>query len=131
EERLFHRPPVRTFFQNFLRYWLPVLLYLTLILVLSAQPSLQPPLKFHNADKLCHLAEYGVLGLLLARALRASLRVRVPLAAAAIAIVFGSLFGAGDEYFQSFVPGRDSSAYDWMADTAGGAPAPVVLLPWR
>ena len=122
------RPPQRTFFQNFLRYWLPVLLYLTLIITLSAQPYLQAPLKFHNADKLCHLAEYGMLGLLLARALRGTLRIRIPLAAAAMAIVFGSLFGAGDEYFQSFIPGRDSSIYDWMADTSGVVLAQIVYV---
>jgi len=111
------RPPERTFFRKFLIYWLPVLLYVTVILTLSAQPYLQNPLKFHNSDKLCHLLEYGGLGILLARALRGTMRLRV-----------GSLIGAGDEYFQSFVPGRDSSVFDWMADTLGVMLAQVIYV---
>lgn len=125
---MFQRPPARTFFQNFLRFWLPVLLYLTVILALSAQPYLKLPIRFNNADKLYHLIEYGGLGWLLVRALRGTMRLRTPVAAAAIAIVLGSLFGAGDEYFQSFVPGRDSSPYDWMADTAGVVLAQIVYV---
>ena len=113
------RPPARSFFQQFLVYWLPVLLYVTVIVALSAQANLKPPLHFPNSDKLFHLLEYGGLGILLARALRGTLRVRMPLFAAMMAIGIGSLIGAGDEYFQSFVPGRDSSVYDWMADSLG------------
>ena len=90
-----------------------------MILSLSAQPHLQPPLHFPNADKLFHLLEYGGLGLLLARALRGSLPDRPALVITLLAIGLGSLMGAGDEYFQSFVPGRDSSVFDWMADTLG------------
>ncbi|MBI1799086.1 MAG: VanZ family protein [Candidatus Eisenbacteria bacterium] len=122
------RPPARTFFQQFLLYWLPVLLYVTVILTLSAQPHLQPPLHFRNADKLCHLIEYGGLGVLLARALRGSMRVSVPLFAGLMAIGLGSMIGAGDEYFQSFVPGRESSVFDWMADTLGVIVAQVAYV---
>ena len=122
------RPPARTFFKKFLIYWLPVLLYVTVILTLSAQPYLQNPLKFHNSDKLCHLLEYGGLGILLARALRGTMRVRIALFAAMMAIGVGSLIGAGDEYFQSFIPGRESSVFDWMADTLGVMLAQVIYV---
>ena len=122
------RPPARSLFQQFLVYWLPVLLYVTVIVVVSAQANLQPPLHFRNSDKLFHLLEYAGLGILLARALRGTLRVRVPLFAAMMAIGIGSLIGAGDEYFQSFVPGRDSSVYDWMADSLGVMLAQVLYV---
>jgi VanZ family protein len=122
------RPPERTGFQKFIVYWLPVLLYLTLILTLSAQPHLQVPFHFTNADKLCHLAEYGLLGLLLARALRGTMRISSPLIAAMMAIGIGSAFGAGDEWFQGFIPGRDSSVYDWMADTTGVVLAQILYV---
>jgi VanZ family protein len=36
--------------------------------------------------------------------------------------------GAGDEYFQSFIPGRDSSVYDFMADAAGIVLAQLATL---
>ena len=109
-------------------FWLPVLAYVCLILTLSAQPHLKVPLNFNHADKLCHLLEYGALGFLLARALRGTLRVRRPALAAMMAIVIGSAIGAGDEYFQSFVPGRDSSVYDWMADTTGVILAQIAYM---
>jgi len=109
-------------------HWLPVLVYVTIILALSAQPYLTPPFKFANADKLCHVVEYFGLGVLVARAVRASFRLAVPLAAALLALSLGIVVGTGDEYFQSFVPGRESSALDLLADTAGVALAQLVYL---
>ena len=106
---------------RFTRYWLPVLVYVAVIFSLSAQPNLKPPLPFPNSDKLLHLLEYGVLGLLLTRALRARLPARRPLAVAVVALALGSAVGAADETFQRSVPGRQSSAFDWAADTAGVA----------
>jgi VanZ family protein len=122
------RPPERSGFHNFLRYWLPVLLYVTIIISLSAQPNLKPPLRFHNADKLYHFAEYLGLGLLLARALRATLRVRMPLFAAMMAMGIGMAVGASDEIFQSTIPGRESSVFDFLADSAGVMIAQLVYL---
>ena len=34
-------------------------------------------------------------------------------------IVAGALYGATDEWHQSFVPGRDASVLDWLADLCG------------
>ena len=112
---------------RFARYWLPVLAYLAVIFSLSAQPNLTPPLRFQNSDKLYHLAEYGGLGLLLARALRPELPGARPIAVASLAVLIGSGVGAADERFQASVPGRDSSPFDWTADTAGVALAQGVF----
>lgn len=101
------------------RYWLPVVAYVSLIFVLSAQPGLRPPATFLNSDKLAHLVEYGGLGLLFARALRATLPARSWLFTSMLALWIGLGIGAADEYFQSFVPGRDSTVFDWIADGAG------------
>jgi VanZ family protein len=103
----------------FARYWLPVLAYVSLIFILSAQPHLQPPLRFQNSDKVMHLLEYGVLGLLFARALRASFPGRGWVFTSMLALGIGLGVGAGDEYFQSFVPGRESTVFDWLADGTG------------
>jgi VanZ family protein len=119
-------PPRRRFFVQFLFYWLPVLLYITTIVVLSSQPNLQPPLK--DTDKFWHALEYLGLGILMARAIRSSMRVREPLFAALIALAFCILIAAGDEYYQSFIPGRDSSLYDLLADAAGGALSQFIYL---
>lgn len=112
----------------FVRWWLPVILYVTVILIVSSQPRLKPPLHFQNADKLFHSAEYLGLGLLLARAIHGGTRIRQPLVAALAALAIGVCVAAGDEYWQSFVPGRDSSVYDLLADTAGCAVAQFVYV---
>ena len=122
------RPPERRFFALFMGFWLPVLLYLSLIYWLSAQPHLQVPLHFRNSDKVAHVAEYLVLGLLTVRALRATLRVSRPLFAALMAIAFVMLAGASDEYHQSFVPGRTCDFFDFVADTVGGTLAQFLYV---
>jgi len=67
-------------------------------------------------DKVEHGIEYAAGGFLAAGAFGA-LRDRRPLVAA---VVFCGLWGASDEWHQSFVPGRDCSAADLAADVVGG-----------
>jgi VanZ family protein len=100
---------------------LPVLFYVLLILALSSIPSLTAPgPKFAPTDKIAHFIEYGVLGALLGRGFgRTVSRSR--------AAAFGFLFAVGtsiaglDETYQSFIPGRMMSVYDWCADAMGVA----------
>ena len=66
-------------------------------------------------DKLGHLVLYGMLGATLSRARRLQ---AVPYAAL---VLIGALYGASDEWHQSFVPGRQVSAFDWIADLVGVA----------
>ena len=128
EDGLAQRPPQRRFFVLFTLYWLPVLGYATAVLVVGSQSNLQPPMRFENADKLCHVLEYAGLGFLLARALRASMRVRLPLSAALLAIGLGGAVGVADELHQLWVPGRDSSVFDWFADMSGLVLAQLAFL---
>ena len=122
------RPPERRFFLLFVGFWLPVLVYVTVIFALSSQQHLQPPIIFPNADKLLHAGEYLVLGLLLVRAVRATLRVSRPLFAAIIAIGIVVTVGVADEFLQSFIPGRQSDVFDLLADVLGGAIAQLVYV---
>ena len=122
----------------FVQTWLPVLVYLAVIFIVSAQPNLKPPLQFAFSDKLCHLVEYGGFGVLLARALRLGAGRSWPAAVAGATIGLGTLTGVADELFQRGVPGRESSALDWAADVAGvslGTATYVWMLrgrwPWR
>ncbi len=55
---------------NFVRYWLPVILYVGLIFGASSVPGRDIPTLFPGSDKLEHLTEYGLFGLLLGRAFR-------------------------------------------------------------
>ena len=98
------------------RLWGPVALYGAAIAWLSHQPSLSPPLGL--PDWPMHIAEYAGLGALTARALA---RTRIGLGQAGMAAGLGAcaLYGVLDEFHQSFVPGRDASARDVIADIVG------------
>jgi VanZ family protein len=109
-------------------HWLPLLLYVTVIFVLSAQPRLQPPIRFQNSDKIYHVFEYLGLGILLVRAVRTSFRMSVPINACLVALCLGIGVGTGDEVFQSTVPGRECSGLDLLADTVGVALAQLAYL---
>ena len=110
------RPPAGTL--AFL-YWLPVGLFVALIFAVSSKQDLKPPVTFPLWDKTAHIFEYGALGVLLRRALRAT-APRAPFGRlAAIAIVSGFLVGVSDEWFQRYVPGRQSTVYDLFADAVG------------
>ena len=104
---------------GFIRYWLPVLTYVGVIFILSAQPGLKPPLRFEYSDKVAHILEYGGLGVLLARAMITLPRMRSLVLAGVYAVAIGTGVAVADELFQSRVPNRDSSVYDLIADTIG------------
>jgi VanZ family protein len=77
-----------------------------------------------------HAGAFGVLALLSAWALtRGSLRAAtwpVLLAACLVAI----LYGATDEFHQSFVPGRDADVFDLFADAGGAFAAAGAIRAW-
>lgn len=105
--------------QVLLHYWLPVLAYVILIFSLSSIPNLAPPFHFRNSDKMVHVMEYSILGFLLTRALRTIPAWQGAAAGAGLALLIGSAVGALDEIFQKGTPGRESSPFDWIADTLG------------
>ena len=110
------------------RYWLPVVAYLAIIQVLGSQKDLQVPMIIPNADKAVHTIEYGMLGFLLARALRATIGSFEPLRTAIWAWAIGVGVGTADEFIQKFVPGRTSSVNDLLADSTGILLAQFVFL---
>ena len=123
-ERSSRRPPAVLV----ARYWLPVFGYMGLVQFLGAQPDLAVPMLFPNVDKVVHVLEYLVLGVLLARACRASFKLPVPIGTALFAVGVGLCIGASDEFVQSFVPGRMSSVNDLLADATGLLIAQFVFL---
>jgi VanZ family protein len=90
----------------------------------SSESQPLPAVTAHVWDKLLHLIEYGGLAALVCRALLGE--GLGWLAAVAGAIVAASLYGASDEWHQSFVPMRDADIHDWVADTLGGMAGAVV-----
>lgn len=105
-----------------LNVWLPVILWAGVIFTLSAIPSLGTGLGTWDVvlRKLAHVAEYGVLGALLQRALG-----REPLA-----LLLGSAYAVTDEIHQTFVAGRQGSPLDWLVDTLGVVAGVLLYARW-
>ena len=100
------------------RLWLPVVVWAAVIFALSSTPDLGTGLGGWDLvlRKIAHVAEYAILGALLARAT----------GRAGLAFALGALYAISDEVHQSFVPGRLGSPLDVAIDAIGVA-AGVVL----
>ena len=117
--------------------WLPVLVWMGVILWLSSRsdlrsaaptPVMESQSVFFAVSKVAHVVEYSVLGLLLLRALHGSgggLNLSLGLAIV-VSILVSGLFGALDELRQSFVPNRTPRLADVALDT-GSALAATLL----
>jgi VanZ family protein len=103
--------------------WGSVLAYMLLIWVLSDRPrlTLVERLPFPHADKLMHAAEFGLLALLLCRALRPPVAGAGRRWRALVALLVAALYGLLDEVHQAHVPGRVASGADVIADVVGAA----------
>lgn len=108
---------------RYLKFWAPPILYMVLIFAISSleQPPLPTPqFEWLSIDKIYHFIEYAILSVLLTIAL-----VNVPpkwlpqnwiwITAALISI----LYGASDEWHQTFVPGRFATFSDFVSDAVG------------
>lgn len=73
-------------------------------------------------DKLLHASAYAILALLAYVALRRSCRMSSR-AAGVFAWIVSVVYGVLDEFHQSYVPGRDPSLSDIVADALGAAVA--------
>jgi VanZ family protein len=102
--------------------------WMLLIFLLSSQPSLPTIRFFSGTDLLAHAVFYGVLCMLLARSLappRVMTWKRVLLLTTLV-----TAYGITDEYHQLFVPGRNASGWDILADGLGGFLAALMLFWW-
>jgi VanZ family protein len=92
-----------------------------MILAVASVPLSTGPSSWTGSDKVAHGLEYGILGYLLRRAL-------APGGGRSYAVAIGVAVTVGivDEVYQSFVPGRTPSPYDWLADLAGAAVGALV-----
>ncbi len=95
-----------------------LLSYMVLIFVLSVRPAPEGLPGFWQMDKLIHAGVYGVMGLL---ALRVTGRFAATgkRRAALYAFLISFIFGAFMEVVQSFIPVREGSVYDCIANGVG------------
>jgi VanZ family protein len=121
--------PARTAVRTFVRYWLPVAALCAVIFLQSAYPPPEQIPSWPHIDKLLHLCVYSLLAMLICRALSTI----GPLNAGkwrlfVYAVLLTTLYGLSDEWHQWFVPGRDASAADLLADFAGALAGSAVGL---
>lgn len=112
-------------------YWAPPAVYAGAIFLLSALPHPEeklPSFLGEISDKVLHLAEYGILGLLCYRAFRRAAGEWGARHALWLAIVMATAYGLSDELHQVFVPPREADPWDLMADAAG---AVIGAVGWR
>jgi VanZ family protein len=140
-DRRLTQTPYKSEMKSFLKYWLPVLIWLCLIFVgstgvLSAEQTsrfLVPFLRWLKPEislaaitaiqlgirKVGHLTEYAILSALLWRAMRSTVISTKAVAIAGLALVMSAIFAASDEFHQSFVPSRTATLGDVMIDICG------------
>ena len=106
-------------------WWIALLLWSAAMFTASsfaiAAPA-APAFEIPHLDKVFHFCWFTAGGFILGNAI---LLRRPPVASIwlkiALPIVLMSIFGALDEYRQSFTPGRSGNDLgDWIADTLGG-----------
>jgi len=128
--------------KSFLKYWLPLVIWLAVIFVgstnlMSAEhtsryivpfllwlkPGMSPQtiwVIFVVMRKCAHVTEYAVLALLLWRAVRSLPALSMKISMSFSAALLGcAVFAATDEFHQSFVKSRTPSVRDVVLDVAG------------
>ena len=134
----------------FLRYWLPIILWMAIIFagstdLMSAEhtsriivPLLRwffptiSPLTLVRVEfflrKAAHVSEYAVLAVLLYRAFVHTILQSRRVLSAGLVLLSCAAYAASDEFHQSFIPSRTSSLRDVMIDLCGATLA--MLLYW-
>lgn len=106
-------------------YWSPLVIYAAIIFYFSSLPHPEeqlPKLLLEKlGDKALHVIEYAVFAVLAYRAFLWAAGPAAARQAVLLAIAAASFYGMTDEIHQAFVPFRESSWLDWVADTLGGA----------
>jgi VanZ family protein len=103
----------------FLRYELPLIIWVLTMLALTSIPGRHlPPVGEWGLDKIVHFVEYGLLAVLLFRYLhfRKGLKKATSLFVGAL---ISLLLAAAGEFYQIPIPGRSASWRDFVANMLG------------
>lgn len=139
-----------TFNRNFIKYWVPVIVWMSFIFWMSTETFssqntasvLEPVLRFFVprispqgidlthafARKAGHITEYFILSLLWFRAFRGKSAASWNWQWSFFALVIVVFWAMLDEFHQSLVPTRTASTVDVVIDTAGGSLAQLVTI---
>jgi VanZ family protein len=103
----------------------PAVIWVAITFVVSHQPVVVIP--FGAPDYWAHAINYGVLAVLLVWAIAGGEWAAITPAVMVSAVVLAVILGIGDEFHQSFIPGRDATARDVVADAAGAIAAACMV----
>jgi VanZ family protein len=116
--------------KSFTYYWLPLIAYCVFIYIQSSYPSPERLPSFQFSDKLLHFGAYAVMGVLFYRAYQ-TLPVKNNFQLVVLlSMISTSIYGVSDEIHQSFVPYRDGSFLDVIADILGAVCGVYVYHRW-
>ncbi|RMH72539.1 MAG: hypothetical protein D6675_04370 [Gemmatimonadetes bacterium] len=105
----------------FLKYHLPVLVWLVILTIGTSLPGTTLPTSvLWGYDKWMHFGAYTVLSILLWWSLIHLKSRRLRRWAPLIAILTCGVWGALDEIHQVIIPNRAPDIYDWLANLFGG-----------
>lgn len=97
-------------------FWLLTIGYMGIIFYLSSRHNIPLPKLPKNFDKVIHMCAYIPLAYLFYFSLKSS---GINKYVFMTAFIFASIYGITDEFHQVFVPARDASIGDFLADTLG------------
>jgi VanZ family protein len=142
-----------TFNRKFIKYWIPVILWMWFIFWMSTETFssqktvsiiepilhfLAPQISPQKIDlihafirKIGHIAEYFILSIFLFRAFRDGSPVSWKWRWSIFAVIGVVLWAVSDEWHQSFVPTRTASVADVSIDIAGGILAQFASAFWH
>lgn len=116
--------------KHLLKYWLPPIIWGVAIFSVSANTVAKVSTVYWQdfiAHKSAHIVEYGILGILIYRALLSEGVKRGE--AILYAVLLCGFYGTTDEFHQSFTPGREPRIRDILIDTIGALVA--ILIVWK
>ena len=105
--------------KNLIFHWLPLILYCLLIFIQSSRPSYHQLPDIQYFDKLLHFMGYGLLGILFFRAFQTMPLKQFRKLLILSSMLGATLYGISDEIHQYYVPWREASFSDVIANTLG------------
>ena len=105
--------------KTFIFYWLPVILYCLALFIQSSFPASESLPAFPQSDKLMHTGAYALLGFLFLRAFQTTRFAWTAAWLMLVSALSASTYGVSDELHQYFVPTREFSFGDMLANTLG------------